>query len=233
MANSFEPTERTRARRRPQRASYDKDAIFAILDAGVICHLAYVVDGQPFCTPTAYWREGERVYWHGSSASRMLAAQAGGIPVCLAVSHLDGLVLGGAGFYHSLNYRSAMLFGRPALVADAAEKRRLTDAFIDRLYPGRSREIRPARDQELDAISVLGMTIEEASAKIRQDGVLEPPDEAAPGWAGVVSLASTVAAIAVDERFAIGAPVPPSLAAYTPGARLDDVLTAGRRSGAG
>jgi nitroimidazol reductase NimA-like FMN-containing flavoprotein (pyridoxamine 5'-phosphate oxidase superfamily) len=225
MSDRFEPTEVTRARRRPQRVSYDKAAVFAILDAGLVGHLAYVLDGRPFCTPTVYWREGERVYWHGSSAGRMLEAQSGGIPVCLDVSHLDGLVLSRAGFTHSVNYRSVMAFGHPAPVGDPDEKRRAADALIDRLAPGRTREIRPAHDRELDAITVLGMTIEEASAKIRAGGVLDAePDLAAPCWAGVVPVAITVGPIAPDPRLPAGVPVPPGVARYVAGARLDDVL---------
>jgi nitroimidazol reductase NimA-like FMN-containing flavoprotein (pyridoxamine 5'-phosphate oxidase superfamily) len=227
MSDRFEPTEATRVRRRPQRASYDKAVVFAILDAGLVCHLAYVVDGRPFCTPTAYWREGERLYWHGSAASRMLDGHARGIPVCLTVSHLDGLVLSRSGFTHSVNYRSVMAFGHPALVTDQVEKRRASDAFIERLAPGRTREIRPAHDRELEAISVIGMRIEEASAKVRDAGVLDPDSElGASCWAGVVPVAMTVGPIVPDPRLPAGVPVPPGLAAYTRGARLDDVLTA-------
>jgi nitroimidazol reductase NimA-like FMN-containing flavoprotein (pyridoxamine 5'-phosphate oxidase superfamily) len=201
--------------------------VFRILDAGLICHLGYVVDGQPVCTPTAYWRQGERLYWHGSSASRMLAAQARGVPVCLAVSHLDGLVLARSGFTHSVNYRSVMAFGRTALVADAAEKRRAAAALSERLAPGRTREIRPAHERELDAISVIAMTIEEASAKVRDAGVLDQDaDLDASCWAGVVSIATTVGPVVPDPRLPAGIAVPSGLAAYTRGARLDDVLSA-------
>jgi nitroimidazol reductase NimA-like FMN-containing flavoprotein (pyridoxamine 5'-phosphate oxidase superfamily) len=225
MATRFEPTEKTRLRRRPQRGSYDADAIFAILDAAAIAHLGYVVDGQPFCTPTAYWREGDRLYWHGSAASRMIQAQAAGIPVCLTVTHVDGLVLGRSGFTHSILYRSVMAFGHPALVADEVEKRHAMDAFIERLHPGRTREIRPPTDGELEAISVLGMAIEEASAKVRDGGVIDADtDLGAPCWAGVVPLATTVGAPVPDARLAPGVALPPALAGYAPHARWDAVL---------
>jgi nitroimidazol reductase NimA-like FMN-containing flavoprotein (pyridoxamine 5'-phosphate oxidase superfamily) len=227
MSDRFEPTERTRVRRRPQRAAYDKQTVFAILDAGLICHLAYVVDGQPVCTPTVYWREGERLYWHGSASSRMLDAQSQGGPVCLAVSHLDGLVLARSGFTHSVNYRSVMVFGRPAPVTDPAEKRRAADALIERVASGRTREIRPAHDRELEAITVIAMPIEEASAKIRDAGVLDPEaDLDAACWAGVVSVLTTVGPVSPDPRVPAGVPLPPGVAAYTRGARLDDVLSA-------
>jgi len=227
MTMHFLPTERTRARRHPQRASYDADVIFAILDAGLICHLAYVVDGQPYCTPTAYWRDGTRVYWHGSAASRMLDAQAAGIAVCMTVTHLDGLVVGRSGFTHSLNYRSVMAFGHPGVIADAREKRHATDRFIERLYPGRTGEIRAAHAQELEAISVVGMAIEDASAKIRDAGILDrEADLARPGWAGVIPTAVTIGEIMPDPHLPSGLPAPSSVAAYTRGTRLDDVLTA-------
>jgi nitroimidazol reductase NimA-like FMN-containing flavoprotein (pyridoxamine 5'-phosphate oxidase superfamily) len=184
----FEPTERTRLKRRPHRGSHDARVIFGILDAGLVCHLAYMVDGQPVCTPTAYWREGDRLYWHGSAASRMLMTQASGGPVCLTVSHVDGLVPGRSGFTHSVLYRSVMVFGRPSPIIDAEAKRCHMDRLIERLYPGRTREIRPPTECELAAITVLGMTIEEASAKVRDGGVLDPSRSwrrsAGPAWCG-------------------------------------------------
>ena len=135
--NAYTPSARSRVRRLHERGSYDVDAINAILDAGLIAHVGYVIDGQPFVTPTAYWREGEHVYWHGSSASRMLRTVREGVPVCLTVTHLDGLVLARSGFHHSMNYRSAMLFGRAEMVEDPSAKERALDAFVDRIFPGR------------------------------------------------------------------------------------------------
>lgn len=116
--NAFTPTERSRTRRRPQRAAYDETSVNEVLDAGVMAHVGYVIDGQPFVTPTAYWREGRRLYWHGAAASRMLRTVAQGAPVCVTVSFVDGFVVGRSGFVHSLNYRSVMAFGRARLVAD-------------------------------------------------------------------------------------------------------------------
>ena len=134
---------------------------------GMLAHLAYVIDGQPYCTPTLYWRDGDRLYWHGSSASRMLRHLRDGVDVCLTVSHLDGLVLARSAFHHSLNYRSAMCFGVARLVDDAEEKARSLVAFVDRLYPGRSATLRPMRKQEAKATAVAVVRIEEASAKTR------------------------------------------------------------------
>ena len=111
-----------RLKRLHQRGAYDRATVHAILDAAALCHVAYVVDGQPYCTPTLFWREGDHLYWHGSSASRMLVSQSEGEPVCLTVSHLDGLVLARSGFNHSVDYRSAMAFGHARIVDDPDEK---------------------------------------------------------------------------------------------------------------
>ncbi|PZQ61553.1 MAG: flavin-nucleotide-binding protein, partial [Phenylobacterium zucineum] len=136
-AAAFVPTARSQARRRPQRAHYDEATVFGVLDAGVMAHVGYAIDGQPFVTPTAYWREGRKLYWHGAAASRMLETVAQGAPVCVTVSFLDGFVVGRSGITHSLNFRSAMCFGRARLIEDLAEVRAAMDAFVDRLYAGR------------------------------------------------------------------------------------------------
>src|SRR5271170_7046560 len=135
---TFVPTVRTRVRRRHDRGRYDRKTVYAILDAALLCHIGYVIDGLPYVTPTLFWREGERLYWHGSSASRMLRTQAKGIPVSLTVSHIDGLILGHCAFRHSLNYRAVMAFGVAAIVDDPDEKEAGFNAFIERLYPGRT-----------------------------------------------------------------------------------------------
>ncbi len=116
VTEAFPVTPRNRIKRHPERGSYDRAAVFAILDAGLLCHVAYVLDGMPFCTPTTFWREDDVLYWHGSSASRMLRHLRVGTPACLTVSHLDGLVLARCGFNHSADYRSAMCFGTARIV---------------------------------------------------------------------------------------------------------------------
>jgi len=185
----FAPTERSRARRRPQRAAYDETSVYAILDAGILGHVGYSIAGQPFVTPTAYWREGRKLYWHGAAASRMLEATGAGLPVCLTASHLDGLVVGRSGFAHSVNYRSVMAFGRARLIEDLNDKRAAMDRFIDRIYPGRPAVLRPASESELKQIALVEMTIEEASAKVREGGVADyAPDVGWPAWAGVIPL---------------------------------------------
>ncbi|MEZ5826548.1 MAG: pyridoxamine 5'-phosphate oxidase family protein [Geminicoccaceae bacterium] len=205
---ALEKTERTRIRRLHERGRYDLETAHAILDAGWLCHIAYVVDGTPYCTPTLYWREGERVYWHGSSASKMLRAQKSGEnEVCLTVSHVDALVLARSGFHSSARYRSLMLLGKPRIVEDAGEKDELLGRFIDGLWPGRNADLRPATAQELKATTLLWMEIGEGAAKISEG----PPgddeeDYALPVWAGLQPV-----------RMVYGEPVPcPRLRPDTP-----------------
>lgn len=229
---SFAVDDRNRVKRLHQRGHYDRATIYPILDAAMLCHVAYVIDGQPFCTPTAFWRDGDTLLWHGSSASRMLRAQAEGLPVCLTVTHMDGLVLARSGFHSSINYRSVMAFGRAHRLHDAAEKRHAMDAFIGRFFPGRPAALRPPTDQEVKATSILSMQIEQASAKVRTG---PPADDEAdyswPVWAGVIPLRTVVDAPQDCPRLP-GALVPgEDLSGYAPGRVLDDAyLDASRRS---
>ena len=213
MTDAFVPSARSKVKRLPKRGFYDRTTVYAILDAGFIGHVGYTIGGQPYVTPTAYWREGDAVYWHGSSASRMLRALETGADCCLTVTHLDGLVLARSAFHHSLNYRSVMLFGKPYKVNDAADKLGKLEAFVERLYPGRWRELRPVNAKELKATTVLGMHIDEASAKLRTGGpVDDEPDYVLPIWAGVVPVHSGTAAAVSDERLPKGVKLPNSLA---------------------
>ena len=223
--NAFTPTARSRGRRRPQRVAYDEAQVYAVLDAGLLGHVGYVIHGQPYVTPTAYWREGRRIYWHGAAASRMLNASGAGLPVCLTVSFLDGLVLGRSGFIHSANYRSAMCFGRARLIEDLDAKRAATDAFIDRLYPGRARTLRPASESELKQIALVEMTIEEASAKVRDGGVTDLETDAGwQAWCGVVPVETRIGAPMRQAGMGLEGPPTPDLAHLAPGARLDVAL---------
>src|SRR5947208_8062841 len=149
--SAFAPSARSRIRRHPERAHYDRETVFAILDAALLCHVGYVIDSRPYVTPTLFWRDGERLYWHGSSASRMLRSQRVGIPVCLTVSHVDGLVLARSAFRHSLNYRAVMAFGTAREVEDEREKEAGLNGFIERLYPGRKALLRPIAAEEPQA----------------------------------------------------------------------------------
>ncbi len=223
MSSDFIPTDRSQVRRRPQRAAYDEASVFAILDAGLMAHIGYVIDRQPFVTATSYWREGRTLYWHGSAGGRALAAQVEGVKVCFTVSHLDGLILARSGIAHSAQYRSVMAFGQARQVTDREAKRAAMAAFIDRLYPGRWATLRPTQDTELDAISVVAMEIEEAVAKVKAEGVARLPiDEACPGWRGVIPVRQVLgAAQPLDD-----AEPPSCLDLYAEGLLLDAALTA-------
>ncbi|HUZ64164.1 MAG TPA: pyridoxamine 5'-phosphate oxidase family protein [Acetobacteraceae bacterium] len=205
-------TSRTRVRRMPKRGHYDLETVRAILDAGLICHVGYVVDGQPYVTPTAYWREGDAVYWHGSSASRMLRNLTGGISACLTVTHLDGLVLARSAFHHSMNYRSVMVLGTAMPVVDPDHKSAALEAFTNRVAPGRWNEVRAPNAQEMKATTVLRMPLDECSAKIRTGNpVDDEADYALPCWAGVVPVRLVTGSPAPDARLPADTPVPPAL----------------------
>ena len=213
---NLQKTDRSRVKREHERALYDRDVVNSILDASPLCHVAYVIDGKPYCTPTLQWREGDHVYWHGSSASRFLR-QAEDTEVCLTVTHFDGLVLARSAFYHSVNYRSVMLFGKAERVPDdekAAKLKNVTDA----IFPGRWDSLRPISDQEVKATAVFRMKIDEGAAKVRAgDPEDEEEDYALPIWAGVIPLTLTEGEIIPDPRNLDGVELPEHLKGF----RLD------------
>lgn len=201
----FAPTGRTKVKRLFARGRYDRETVYGILDAGLLCHVGYVIDGQPYVTPTAYWRDGERVYWHGSSASKMLKLQKTGVPVCFTVAHLDGLVLARSGFHHSVNYRSVMAFGQAEPILEAAEKERQLKIFMDRLTPGRWEQLRPLTGQDLKATTVMSLRLDEVVAKVRSG----PPsddeeDYALPVWAGEVPIYRVLGGAVDDPKLTPG-----------------------------
>lgn len=207
--SDFQPTARTRLKRLRERGHYDRETVYGILDAGLVCHVGYVIDGQPYVTATAYWREGNRVYWHGSSASKMLKHLKGGVDVCFTVSLLDGLVLARSGFHSSINYRSVMALGRAELVADRDEKLAALTAFVEQLTPGRWAELKPPSEQELKATTVIALELDEAVAKVRTG----PPhddeeDLGLPVWAGVVPVTTSIGAPEADPLLAPEIPAP-------------------------
>lgn len=213
--NDYAPTPRTKVKRKPERGHYDRATVHAILDAGLICHVGYVLDGQPYATPTAYWREGEHVYWHGSSASRMLKALKTGIPACLTVAHLDGLVLARSGFHHSLNYRSVMILGVARPVEGSTAKTEALRAFMERIAPGRWDEVRAPTKQELKATTVMYMPIEEVSAKVRPGGCIDDEEDyALDCWAGVLPIKTAIGAPIPDGRLKPGIPTPAYLKTF-------------------
>lgn len=208
--NQAPNTDFVRARRMHERAAYDAASIHAILDAAPLCHVGHMIAGRPVVIPTFHWRDGDVVYWHGSAASRMLRSNAGGNEVCLTATLLDGFVFARSAFHHSANYRSAMVFGVPRLVAEDAEKLAALKGFTERLSPGRWDGLRPVTAQELKATSVLAMTITEASAKVRTG---PPGDDAEdvswPIWGGVLPV-QMVGAAAIDDQYVQGAFTPPA-----------------------
>lgn len=209
------PTALTRLRRRPERGRYDRASAFAILDAGVLCHVGYALEDQPVVTPTLYWREGDRVYWHGSAASRMLRRLRSGVRACLTVTLMDGLVLARSGFNHSVNYRSVMVFGTAKPLATAQQKLASLEAFMERVFPGRWPEVRPPTAQELRATTVVSMAIEQVSTKVRSGPPKDDePDYALPVWAGVMPLGIAAGSPVADPRLRPGTALPRYLAAF-------------------
>jgi nitroimidazol reductase NimA-like FMN-containing flavoprotein (pyridoxamine 5'-phosphate oxidase superfamily) len=226
-ADSFPMNAVNRVKRAPTRGRYDKKTIYEILDAALLCHIAYVIDGRPYCTPTSFWREGDHLYWHGSSASRMIRAQAPGIPVCLTVTHLDALVMARSGFHHSVNYRAVMAFGTAHIIEDPAEKLRLMDNFIDRIYPGRSKLIRQPNQQEFKATTMMGMEIETASGKIRSTHVADEEEdyEAVPAWSALYPVTQVLGEPSDCPRQLPGLTRPEEMADFVPGTPLDQIMT--------
>jgi uncharacterized protein len=212
----FTPTERTKVRRLPDRGRYDAETVHKILDEAFVCHVGFVVDGQPFVIPTNFGRVEDTVYLHGSSASRMLRTLADGVQVCVTVTLIDGLVLARSAFHHSVNYRSVVILGRATPVEDPDEKNRALAAFTEHIMHGRWDAIRQPTEQELKATSVLALPLEEVSAKVRTG----PPkddeeDYSLPIWAGVLPLPIVPGAPLADPRLKPGLAVPANVLNYS------------------
>jgi uncharacterized protein len=185
----FTPTARTRVKRIPDRGKYDRETVFAILDEGLVCHVGFVVDAQPYVIPTLCARIGDQLYIHGSAASRMLRTLAGGVQLCVTVTLLDGLVLARSAFHHSINYRSVVVLGRATVVEGREEKLKALSAFTEHVVRGRWSDVRQPNDSELKQTTVLALPLEEVSAKVRTGGPKdEPEDYDLPIWAGVLPL---------------------------------------------
>jgi nitroimidazol reductase NimA-like FMN-containing flavoprotein (pyridoxamine 5'-phosphate oxidase superfamily) len=208
------PTPRTTVRRLPKRGHYDRETIAAILDEGLLCHVGFALEGQPFVIPTLYGRRGGRLYLHGSAVSRMLRTLAGGVPVCVTVTLADGLVLARSAFNHSMNYRSVVVLGT-ATGVEGEEKRAALEAIAEHVVPGRWNETREPNANELKATLVLSIPLDEASAKVRTGPpVDEDEDYALPHWAGVLPLALAAGSPLPDPRLPAGTPVPPSVSGW-------------------
>jgi nitroimidazol reductase NimA-like FMN-containing flavoprotein (pyridoxamine 5'-phosphate oxidase superfamily) len=199
--NSSNPTPRTRVVREPQRAVYDRDAVNQILDEALFCHVGFVADGQPFVIPMSFGRDGDVLYIHGSTASRMVRNLEQGVPVCITVTLVDGLVLARSVFNHSMNYRSVVILGTATLVDDPAEKLSALRALSEHILPHRWDDSRQPKEKELKATSVLRLPIREFSAKVRVGPpVDDEEDYSFPTWAGVIPLEMTAGAAIPDER---------------------------------
>jgi nitroimidazol reductase NimA-like FMN-containing flavoprotein (pyridoxamine 5'-phosphate oxidase superfamily) len=204
---------RSKVRRLPKRASYDRGTIDAILDGGVIAHVGIVEEGMPVVVPMAYARRGDEVLLHGSSASRMMKALAAGAEACVVVTHLDAIVVARSGFHSSMNYRSVVLFGKANAITDHTAKREALDALVDHLIPGRVAEVREASAEEMKVTAVVALPIDEVSAKIRTGPpVDEEEDYALPVWGGLVPLRLAAGDPLADGRSAPEIPIPRSVA---------------------
>jgi nitroimidazol reductase NimA-like FMN-containing flavoprotein (pyridoxamine 5'-phosphate oxidase superfamily) len=194
-------TRRTTVKRLPARGVYERSAIEAILDEALICHVGFVHDGQPFVIPTGFARDGDSLFIHGSPASRMLKTLSGGVPVCVTVTLVDGMVVARSAFHSSMNYRSAVILGTATPVLDEDRKLPAMKLLVDHLIPGRWDDLRPITPKELKATLILEIPLNEASAKIRTGGPKDDEEDyALPIWAGVVPLALTSSPPVQDER---------------------------------
>lgn len=196
-------TERSQLRRLPKRGSHDGETIYPILDAAFLAHVGFQTNGQPFVIPTLYGREEGKLYLHGSAASRMLRELETGVPACVTVTLVDGLVLARSAFHHSMNYRSVVAFGVARTISDPAEKIRALRIISEHLMPGRWNDVRRPSEKELKATAVLEFSIEEASAKIREGPPLDDEEDySLPVWAGTVPLRMEKQAPVPDPRLA-------------------------------
>ena len=214
--SEFKPTERTQVKRLPKRGHYDRETVYQILDSAFVCHVGFCVDGQPFVIPTNYGRAGEVLYIHGSAASRMLKTLSAGVPVCVTVTHVDGLVLARSAFHHSVNYRSVVIMGTARFVDDPAEKMEALRIFTDHVVKGRWDDVRPPNEQEMKATTVLALPLEEVSAKVRTGGPVDDEDDyALPVWAGVMPLETIAKELMPDTLRRNDPPVPDYLKNYS------------------
>jgi nitroimidazol reductase NimA-like FMN-containing flavoprotein (pyridoxamine 5'-phosphate oxidase superfamily) len=210
-----EPTPRTRLIREHERGVYDRAEAYKILDAGFICHVGFVQDGQPFVIPTAYGRNRDTLYIHGSAASRMLKEVKQGLPVCVTVTLLDGLVLARSIFNHSMNYRSVVILGQAGLIEDPAEKLAALRLLSEHIIPGRWQDSRFPNEGELKATTILRLPIEEFSAKVRQGPVVDDAEDMPyPTWAGILPLPVVPGTPIPDEELDAGIPLPNYLKNY-------------------
>ena len=212
---TFPQTDRTKLKRLPKRGHFDRETVYTILDEGFICHVGFAVDGQPFVIPTGYARVDDKLYIHGSQASRMLRSLSNGLDACVTVTIVDGLVLARSAFHHSINYRSVLVFGRATLVDDPTEKVAALVALSEHIVPGRWADVREPNEQEMIQTTVLCLSLEEASAKVRTGPPLDDEEDyALRMWAGVIPLKLIAEQPINDPRLPAEIPVPDYAAHY-------------------
>lgn len=213
---TFPQTDRTKLKRLPKRGHFDRETVYGILDEGFICHVGFAPGGQPVVIPTGYARVDDKLYIHGSQASRMLKTLAGGVDTCVTVTIIDGLVLARSAFHHSMNYRSVVVFGRATLIEDREEKYAALVALSEHIIRGRWNDVREPTEQEMRATSVLSLPLVEASAKIRTGPPLDDEEDyALPIWAGVVPLKLEAGEPIPDPRLPAEISVPDYARKYT------------------
>ncbi len=210
------PSPRTRVRRAPKRAVYERSQIEAILDEAIVCHVGFVVDDQPYVIPTLHARVGDKVYLHGSTASRMVRTLAGGAPCSLTVTLLDGIVLARSAFHHSANYRSVTVLGRAALVESDDERLRALRAFTEQLVPGRWDAVRPPNRKEMKGTQVLALSLDESSAKVRRGPPVDDDEDMDRDvWAGEIPLVIQADEPRPDPQLAPGTTRPDHVTSWT------------------
>ena len=213
--SEFSITELSRIRRVPKRGHYDKDTIYRILDEGLVCHVGLVEDGHPVAIPMNYARRDDTVILHGAPASRLVKYVQAGRPVCVTVTLLDGLVLARSVYHHSMNYRSAVVFGRGRLIKSEQEKRVALEVLTEHILPGRWQDARRPNRQELDATAVVSVAIESASAKVRTGPPADDEDDyQLPVWAGVLPIQQQALTPVNDPRLRKDIPLPSSVSNY-------------------
>jgi uncharacterized protein len=223
----FAQTEKTTLKRLPKRGEFEREAVYRILDEGFVCHVGFVVEGQPFVIPTGYARVGDQLYIHGSQASRMLRTLRGGVEVCVTVTLIDGLVIARSAFHHSMNYRSVVVFGRATVVDEPAEKMEALRALTDHIVPGRWEQARQPNESEMKATMVLQLPLVEASAKVRTGPPLDDEEDyQLPIWAGVVPLKLKAETPVNDPRLPVEIKAPANVMTYrrTPDGNSDAAL---------
>jgi uncharacterized protein len=214
--SDFTPTERTTVRRKPDRGTFNRELIYSILDEAFVCHVGFVADGQPFVVPTNYVRVGDKLFLHGSTASRLMKTLASGAPFCLSVTLLDGIVFSPTATGHSVNYRSVVVIGRAEPIEDPQAKLAAMRDFVEHVIRGRWASVRPPSEQELKGTMVLAVPLREASAKVRTGPAVDADEDyATPVWTGVLPFKWTPGMPVRDPRGSSSIPVPENILHYS------------------